>query len=294
MQKLSVVISACNEEKNIGICLDSVSWADEIIVVDNNSTDRTVQIAKRRKATVYSRPNNPMLNVNKNYGFSKATGDWILNLDADESVDKELTKEIQNVLNREEVALGYEIARKNYIFGKWIKHTGWYPDYQLRLFRKGEGAFSEKHVHEKIVVNGYTEKLKGHIIHNNYRSVSHFLSKLDLYTDNEVQNLAGGGYVFNKMDVIDFPKREFLSRYFAQDGYKDGLHGLTLSLLMASYHLIVFAKLWEREKFKKYDLGAEKIDSIITGIIKETVHWIDKTVKRQSLKNRIKRFISYQ
>src|SRR3989344_6118283 len=130
MNKVSVVISAYNEEKLLENCLKSVTWADQVIVVDNNSTDDTAKIAKKYADEVYSCPNNLMLNVNKNYGFSKATGDWILSLDADERVTDELKKEITNVVKNDEIA-GYWIPRKNIIFGKWIEHTGWYPDYQL-------------------------------------------------------------------------------------------------------------------------------------------------------------------
>ena len=144
--KLSVVISAYNEERMIEDCLKSARFADEIILVDNQSTDKTTEIAKRYTNKIFFRTNNPlMLNLNKNFGFTKATGDWILSLDADERVSKELKEEINNIIHQSSAIShqqsGYLIPRKNIIFGKWIQHGLWYPDDQLRLLRKGKGKF---------------------------------------------------------------------------------------------------------------------------------------------------------
>lgn len=252
MQKLSVVISAFNEEKKIRECLESVLWADEMILVNSSSTDKTAEIARRYTTKIFTRPNDPMLNINKNFGFSKATSPWILSLDADERVTAELKKEIQELLKNPDPSIsGYLIPRKNMIFGKWIQHAGWYPDYQLRLFKKGEGAFEEHHVHEMIQVKGETRKLKEHFIHYNYETIGQFLHKLGaIYGINEADELIRKGYVFTYLDSIRFPSREFLRRFFAQKGYQDGLHGLILSLLMAFYHFIVWCLIWERNKFQ--------------------------------------------
>src|SRR3989344_3655909 len=151
--KISVVISAYNEEAMIEDCLKSVKdLADEIIFVDNTSTDKTVEITKKYTKKIFVRENDPvMLNRNKNFGFTKATGDWILSLDADERLTPELSAEIRNSIRAHQF-VAYEIPRKNIIFGKWIQHSIWWPDYNLRLFRRGKGKFPEKHVHEKLVV----------------------------------------------------------------------------------------------------------------------------------------------
>ncbi len=253
---LSVVISAFNEEDKIRDCLGSIcQLADEIIFIDNSSTDKTAQIAKEYTSRIYARSNNPMLNVNKNFGFTKATGDWILSLDADERVTPELKKEILLAISHQPSAIsGYWIPRKNIIFGKWMRHTGWYPDYQLRLFKKGKGKFPERHVHEMVEVAGLTEKLTNHLEHLNYDNVSQFLNKLTyIYTPNEAQNLLRNNYQFNYLDSIRMPAKEFINRFFAQQGYKDGLHGLVLSLLMAFYHLIVFVTVWEKKNFAPTD-----------------------------------------
>lgn len=252
MTKLTIAISAFNEEKKIADCLDSVKdLADEIIFVDNSSNDKTVEIAQKYTSKIFTRPNNLMLNVNKNFGFSKATGDWILSLDADERVTPELTKEIKEVLaNGKSQTAGYWIPRKNMIFGKWVKHTGWYPDVQMRLFRKGKGKFEERHVHEMIQVDGKAEYLKERLLHYNYDSINQFLYKhVIIYAPNEAQELLRKGYVFRWQDVIAFPLKEFMNRFFAREGYKDGFLGLLLSVGMAFYHFIIFAYVWEKKGF---------------------------------------------
>ena len=258
---LSVVVSVFNGEKELNDCLKSVSFADEIIVINNSSTDKTEEIARRYTDKIFTRPNNPMLNVNKNFGFSKAVGEWVLCLDADERITPELQKEIKstieqlaslrNGLNNGTID-GYWIPRKNIIFGKWIEHTGWYPDYQLRLFRRGKGRFPEEHVHEMVKIQGEVGYLKNHIVHYNYDTISQFLRKLGtIYAPNEAEQLIKNGYNFDWRDAIRFPVKEFLSRFFAREGYRDGFHGLMLSLLMAFYHFIVFFYIWEKHKFKQ-------------------------------------------
>lgn len=253
MSKLSVVISAYNEEKKISDCLESIKWADEIIVINNSSVDKTAEIAKKYNAKIYTRENNLMLNVNKNFGFTKTNNEWILSLDADERVSPQLQEEISEILkNDPEATNGFWIPRKNIIFNKWIKHSGWYPDHQLRLFRKGAGKFPEKNVHEMIDITVKTEKLNNNLIHYNYETMAQFLFKhLNIYAPNEAQDLINNGYVFNYLDAIRFPFKEFLSRFFAREGYKDGMHGLMLSLFMAFYHLIIFSYIWEIHEFRE-------------------------------------------
>src|SRR4030043_2088266 len=159
MSSISVVVSAWNEEGKIERCLASAKWANELIVVDNSSIDKTPHVAKKMGATVFTRPNNPMLNINKNFGFEKASSDLILCLDADEQLTPELSGEIQKVIRDSQETVGYWISRKNIIFGKWIEHGLWWPDKQLRLFRQGKGKFPCKHVHEYIEVSGPTGEL---------------------------------------------------------------------------------------------------------------------------------------
>lgn len=303
MQKLSVVISAFNEEKKIEDCLKSVSFADEIILVDNSSTDSTIKIAKKYTSKIFKRANNLMLNVNKNFGFTKAESDWILSLDADERVSEELKEEIISILTSRLPSMsGYWIPRKNMIFGKWIKHAGWYPDHQLRLFKKDKGKFEEKNVHEMIRLDGEAEFLKEHLIHYNFETISQFLHKhINIYAANEANDILAKGYIYDWLDAIRFPAKEFLSRFFAREGYKEGVHGLIISMLMAFYHLVIFAKIWEMQGFKEvYDQKIlDKTENEFKNLNREMKYWFfTESIKssRNSFKKialRVKRKINF-
>lgn len=293
MKKLSVVISAYNAESKIKETLSAVNdFADEIIFVNNSSTDKTREIAEKYTKNIFDRPNNPMLNVNKNFGFDQAQGEWILNLDHDEVVTPELREEIISKISSNATTNGYFIPRKNIIFGKWIAHTGWYPDYQLRLFKKGKGKFEEKHVHEFLKLDGEAGHFDSPMIHYNYETITQFLNKMtNIYTLSEAENLIKTGYKVKSYDVIRMPFQEFLSRFFARQGYKDGLHGLAISLLMAFYHLIVFMRIWENEKYKDPEINALSLlleESKKSG--KEFAHWATVAQNDQE-KNAVKKYI---
>lgn len=273
MKHISVVVSAYNEESTIGRCLSSVAWADERILVDNSSSDQTVNVAKRFNVRVITRKNDPMLNVNKNAGFDAASGEWILNLDADEEIPVELQKEIEDLKAQKEVD-GYWISRKNIIFGKWIRHGLWWPDRQLRLFRRGSGKFPCKHVHEKIEVAGKTDELQSPFIHYNYNTISQFIGKMDsIYTANQMENLRLSGYRFNWADAIRFPVSDFNKIFFAQKGYRDGLHGLVLGILQAFVSFVVFAKYWEQQGFRDISLDQNHINQELDRSGKEIQYW---------------------
>ncbi len=290
--RLSVVISAYNEENNIKDCIVSVKFADEIIVVDNESTDNTSKIAKEAGSLVFSKKNNLMLNVNKNFGFTKARNDWILSIDADERITPELAKAIAAVLDTGGGINGYWIPRKNIIFGKWMRSGIWWPDYQLRLFRKDKGRFEERHVHEYIQVTGETQKMDAPIVHYNYSSISQFLIKMDkIYTENEASLIAATGKKVNWIDAVRFPVNDFLKTFFAQKGYKDGLHGLVLSILQAFYAEVVFAKVWEKQGFPEGNSTSflNDIQSEFKKIQKEFRYWL-MTALMIEAKNPLKRF----
>lgn len=276
MKGVSVVISARNEERKIERCLASLGWASEIIIVDNESTDRTAEIAGKYTKKIFSRPNNLMLNVNKNFGFTKATCDWILSLDADEEIPQDLAQEIINVTGDDgdgEIN-GYWINRKNVSFGKWIRHGIWWPDRQLRLFRKGKGRFPEVHIHEYVEVEGKTGRLESAYIHYNYETVSQYLEKLNtIYTENEAKNLISAGYVPVWVDALRFPVSDFVKIYFAQKGYRDGLHGLVLSILQAFYSFTVFAKVWEAKGFAEKEISLKAISAESGRLSQEFGYW---------------------
>ncbi len=281
METISVVLSVRNEASKLARTLSAVRWADEIIVIDNESTDGTDAIARKFGARVYKGKNNPMLNVNKNFGFTKATSDWILSLDGDEVVSPELEREIkEKVLSpgsqvSGERPAGFWIPRKNMLFGKWIQHGLWWPDKQLRLFRAGSGTFPCIHVHEYLTVEAVTADLNAPMIHYNYETVSQFIRKMDeIYTPSEVDRHLASGYSLVWYDALRFPLSDFLKTYFAQAGYKDGLHGFTLSMLQAFYSFIVFMKLWEREKFDDHPVTIEGMEHELVRSGSELRYWM--------------------
>ncbi|OGG35716.1 hypothetical protein A2363_02995 [Candidatus Gottesmanbacteria bacterium RIFOXYB1_FULL_47_11] len=274
---LSVVVSAYNEENSLARCLSSVSFADEIIVVDNTSLDKTAQIAKKFTKNVCKKPNLLMLNINKNYGFEKATGDWILNLDADEEIPQELAKEIQTIIRSNPAENGYWIKRKNIIFGKWIMHGLWWPDKQIRLFRRMKGKFPCVHIHEYIAVEGTVGELSEPYNHYNYETVHQYLTKIDRASTSEAISLKEINHEFLWYDAVRFPLSDFLKIYFAQGGYKDGLHGLVLAMFQAFYSFTVFAKYWEMQKFIERDMTAGTVITELRRGGKEMQYWIDST-----------------
>lgn len=277
MASISAVISAYNEEKKIEKCLASVSWVDEIIFINNSSTDRTVSIAQKYTSKIFKRANNKMLNINKNFGIQKAGSDWILYLDADEVVTPELKNEIIKTIQPKNnpTIFGYWLPRKNIIFGKWIRHGLWWPDLQLRLFRKGTAKYPCVHVHEKIKTDQPTGQLQSALLHNNYENIDQYLRKFTaIYADNEAENLLASGYVYRWYDAVRFPVSDFIKIYFAQKGYKDGLHGLVLAILQAFYSFVTFSKLWQADNFRPQDLKIDQIAGELDQNRKEFKYWI--------------------
>lgn len=294
MKKLSVVIMTFNEEKKIKECLESIKgFADEIIVVDNNSSDKTVSIAKKYTKKIYSQENKPLiLDLQKNYGFSKATSEWILSLDADERVSPALAFQINAATaNANGEITGYRIPRKNIIFGKWMQHTGWYPDFQLRLFKNGKGKYALAHVHEEMAIEGKIEQLTEPLFHENFETVGRFIQKHMVYAENEAASKREKGYTYHWSDAINLPATEFISRFFAREGYKDGFHGLMLSLLMAWYHFMIFSFLWQEEKF--VEAGSTDIltdtQNVLQGVSKDVSYWFiqEKIKQTRSFSKRI-------
>lgn len=250
MAKVSVILATFNEEINVKDCLESVKWADEIVIVDGTSADKTVEIAKKYTDKIFVRENPTMFHINKQMAIDKATGDWILYLDADERVSPELKKEILATLKKP-AADGYWIPRRNIIFGKWIKHAGWYPDHQLKLFKRTKAHLPCRSVHEQLVLEGKAGHLKKDLIHMNYRTMDLFIRRMHLYTENDKNLFLSQGKKVVPLDAIRFPQKEFLKRFFRDEGYKDGLHGLVLSLFQAFSALVLFAKVWEKQGFKE-------------------------------------------
>lgn len=249
---ISVVMTVFNEEKRIKDCLESVKWADEIIIVDDESTDKTIEIAKKYTSHIFPHKNMGFVEPSRNFAISKATGDWILVVDADEIVPQSLVRKLQEIAESTSKAECVRIPRKNIIFNKWMQHTGWWPDYNIRFFRKGKVTWPNK-IHAQAEVHGLVVDLGPHeenaLTHFNYDSISQFLRKLDNYTSVTARERIDENKEFHWRDILMLPVHEFLSRYFARKGYKDGLHGLVLSLLEGFYEFITCLKVWERKGF---------------------------------------------
>lgn len=250
-----MTISACitthNEELNIERILKSLDWVNEIILVDCESIDRTVEIAKKFKCKIISRPNNSNLNVNKNYGFANASSEWVLCLDADEVIPKTLEQEIKLLLDSHVVENGFFIKRKNNYFGRFLMHGGNYPDKQLRLFRKNFGKFPAKHVHERLEITGKVGVLRETFEHYPYRDIKQYVDKLNFYTTfecafrlrNEVKFSISGFLVTLLSALLRFSRR-----YFFKLGFLDGFHGFAASFFDFVSQILIQIKLWEAMK----------------------------------------------
>lgn len=274
--KISVVINTLNEEKNISKAIESVKWADEIIVCDMHSDDKTVEIAKRSSAKVFLCERAGFVEPARNFAISKASNDWILILDADEEVPDSLAKKLQNIANKMAQIDFVEIPRKNIIFDKFIQSSLWWPDFQIRFFKKGKVLWNDQ-IHSKPKVSGaglkLAEKEEEAIIHYNYQSIGQFLERMNRYTSIEADQLIKSGYKFDWRDLLKIPPNEFLSRFFANKGFKDGLHGLALSLLQAFSFLTVYLKVWEQSGFIKQEISLSQFKNETERGAKSIEYW---------------------
>lgn len=239
---ISAIVITKNEEDHIGACLESLAWADERVVLDSFSTDRTVEIAGRFTPLVHQRPFDSFPRQ-RNAAIDLASGDWAFFLDADERATPELSREIRSAV--EDITYGgYWVPRRNIILGKWMRHTGWWPDYQLKLFRREGGRFDEdKLVHEVPATDGPCGYLESPITHYNYQRLGEFFSRQDFYSTFEAQALLRRGIRARPHNYVLQPYREFVRRYVEWQGYRDGFHGFFLSLIMAWYNFVTYRKL---------------------------------------------------
>ena len=245
--RLSVVVVTLNEEARLRDCLLSVAWTDEIVVVDAQSTDKTASIAREFTDHVFVRPW-PGFAEQKNFGLAQATGDWLLSLDADEEVPSPLKDEILATIGRCDAAVGYRIARRNVFWGRWVRHGGLYPDWQLRLFRRGRGTFLGHAVHESVRVDGPVGGLHHALVHRSYRDVSDFLQRADRYSTLAAEAWITEGRRVRRRDLVLRPLGRFLTMYVVRAGVLDGWRGFLLASLYAYYVLIREAKIWEKVK----------------------------------------------
>lgn len=273
---ISAVLHTYNEEKNIKRCLNSLSWVDEIILVDMGSTDQTCRMAREYKAKIFQHEYTGFVEPARNFGLSKATGDWIIVVDADEEIPKNLAHYLKEETKSPRGDF-YRIARKNIIFNKWMRHTGWWPDYQIRFFKNGSVSWTEK-IHGVPLTTGKGIDIESYedlsIMHYNYQSIDKFIERLNRYTTISAKELFLSNIHFFPQDLFEKPTREFITRYFIWEGYKDGLHGLALSFIQSFSEVVTYLKLWELYNFKEEKVSLEKTELYLTNEYKTKKYWL--------------------
>lgn len=247
---VSIVVLTKNEAKRIAACLDSVKWAEEIIVVDDESTDNTLEIARRYTERVISKRMD-IEGRHRNWAYGQASNLWVLSLDADEVVSPELKDEIEKTLSSSPEENGFTIPRKNYIGDYWVKYAGWYPSPQLKLFRKDKFRFEEVAVHPRAFMDEPCGHLKSDIIHYSYRNLEDFFAKLNNQTSREAQKwfeqnkpMRLGRFLWRTYD-------RFMRTYFTRKGYKDGFVGFAVAFNAGLYQFISYLKYRELKLKRK-------------------------------------------
>jgi glycosyltransferase involved in cell wall biosynthesis len=250
--KISATIITFNEEANIREACESLTWADEIIVVDSGSTDKTRDVAKACGAHVIEK-DWPGFATQKQFATEQALHDWVFSLDADERVSEELIASIGEVreLDGSQLADGYRIARRSYYQGRWIKGGGWYPDWQLRLFRKSRGHWDPRHIHESVKMDSEarTEKLSGDILHYSVRDSAHHHRMIgERYAPLAAQQMFEEGRRTSHLKIATAAPAAFLRSYLLKGGFRDGLAGISIASFAAHHAFLKNLMLWEKQK----------------------------------------------
>lgn len=244
---LSVIVITKNEERNIAACLESVAWSDEIVIVDAESTDATLDLAKAFTPRVFVRAWEGF-SAAKTYALAQASNEWVLWIDADERVSPELAENIRRVVSQNDQKVSaYEFARRAFFLGKWIRHCGWYPGYVTRLFRKSRSQFSNFAVHEHLIVDGIVAPLKHDLLHYTDDNLHHYFDKLNHYTSLAADELFSSKRRITMIDLLLRPCFVFIKMYFLKAGFLDGAHGFLLCRLSSSYVLAKYGKLWTKQ-----------------------------------------------
>lgn len=290
LKGITVVINTLNEEKNLERVLLSVKWVDEIIVCDMHSTDNTVSIAKRLGAKVFYHKREDFVEPARNFAISKASNGWILVLDPDEEVPASLKDRLLEVAAKLEQINYVSIPRKNIIFGKWMKASMWWPDYNIRFFKKGTVNWTGK-IHRPPTVTGEGIELpldvQYAIVHYHYEGITQFLERMMRYTKVQAEELRKEEYIFDYRDLIKKPLSEFLSRFFANRGFEDGLHGLALSFLQAFSFFVMYLRVWEMEGCRQQSANLEQLKSLTDQSSNQIKYWFNYS---NLSKNPFKRF----
>jgi glycosyltransferase involved in cell wall biosynthesis len=250
--KISATIITLNEAANIAAACDSVAWADEVIVVDSESTDDTREIAAKSGARVINRKW-PGFAEQKQFACEQASHEWILSLDADERVSAELKDAIERLRPRpeNELADGYEISRRSFYQGRWIRGGGWYPDRQLRLFKKTAGSWQPRHIHESVTMKpgSRIERLPGDLLHYSVENAAHHHRMIgERYAPLAAQQMFSEGRRSSALKIAIAAPMAFLSSYILKAGFRDGLAGLTIASFAAHHAFLKHLMLWELQQ----------------------------------------------
>ncbi len=257
MDTLSVVIITRDEEANIRRCIESVSFADEIIVIDSGSTDNTRELAWEAGATVHEigwRGYGPA----KAYGVEQAASEWVLSVDADEAVSPELATEIKAVLSGDAECAGYEMPRMTNFLGRWIRHGAWYPDRVLRLFRRAKGTFDDAAVHESVQLDGQIGRFRGDLLHYSYPNLEFYFDKSNRYTTLGAEEAFRRGRRAPWFDLVFRPPATFIKHFVLKQGFRDGAEGFLISVLSSMATLAKYAKLRDLARQQRKDEGEDK------------------------------------
>ena len=260
MKKISVAIICYNEEKKIERTLKSIDWADEIVIIDSFSTDKTLEICKKYTDKVYQHSFESHIQQ-KNIALDYCTHDWVFSIDADEVVTQELKQSILQIKNSEDIEEydGYYVSRIIQYLGKWIKYTQWYPDFKLRLFRKVKAKWGGIDPHDTILLEGKTSRLNGKLLHYSYDDISAHLRTIDLYTSIMSKEYWKRGKKASVINLTLRPLYAIFKSYILKRGFLEGKQGIIISLLDGYYVLLKFAKLME------YDLEKTAITLLNNG-----------------------------
>lgn len=285
MKSVSLVVTTvAGEEKYLEGCLTSVKdFCDEIVVVDMSGGSEISTIAKKFKAKVYKHELINYVEPVRNFGISKAKGEWILILDPDEEISKTLVKRLESVVKNSEADY-VRVPRENIVFGKALRHSRWWPDFNIRFFKKGKVSWDEViHSVPMTVGDGIDVEAKNDlaIIHHHYESLEQFIERMNRYTSVQAK-LKSKDYKFKWQDLISKPTGEFLSRFFAGEGYRDGVHGLALSLLQAFSELVLYLKIWGIGGFKEEGISVKEGVSELDKAKREITYWENDTLLKES------------
>jgi glycosyltransferase involved in cell wall biosynthesis len=245
MKKLSVTIITKNEEENIKRCLASVTWADEIVVVDSGSTDKTVEICEKYGCKVIQ-TEWWGFGKTKQFAVNSATYDWIFSIDADEEVTPELAKKIQKLLSQSSLKSGYKVKRQSFYVKQWIRYCGWDRDYPLRLFNRKQGNFNDKLVHESVEIDGDVGKIEKTLKHYTYPNLKSHIDKINKYSDLGAKSLFEKGKQSSIFNALFHSFSKFIKMYVIQKGFLDGKIGFILSYNSAFGVWLKYLKLWEK------------------------------------------------